>query len=185
MKKIEILCKNNWVSLLKMIYPEKGCNGYIYSHETRCDGHIVSILPYRINDNKLEIMLRKEVTPCWDINNQVISSITGGWEKDKHLTPLFTAVEEIHEEAGYIVNASDIIELGTIFGIKSSDTIYHLYTVDLTNKEQGEAIGDGSELEAQASCYWTTSIKDAKDPFVFTMFYKLMKLLNVEFKYKG
>ena len=46
-KKIVTLCDNKLVSLMKIVYPEKGINGYVYSHETRCDGNIISIVPYR------------------------------------------------------------------------------------------------------------------------------------------
>lgn len=138
--KVETLKDNEWLSLKKMVDPENGVNGYVFSHETRCNDHIVSILPYRLVGDKMEFCLRKEVTPCWSMK-QHISSITGGVEDND---PLTTAIHEIDEEAGYKVSPNELVSLGTCFGTKSCDTIYHLYTVNLTNKERGIASGDGS-----------------------------------------
>lgn len=82
--KVENLYNNEWLSLKRIISPEDGVADYVFSHETRCNGKIVSLLPYRIistpNGAKFEFMLRKEITPCWDGLNQVINSITGGVE---------------------------------------------------------------------------------------------------------
>jgi len=172
--KIETLKDNNWLSLKKMVDPENGVNGYVYSTETRCKGHIVSIIPYRMVGDKIEYCLRKEVTPCWSMQQQ-ISSITGGVENDD---PLNTAIHEIEEEAGYKVSANELVSLGTCFGTKSCDTIYHLYTVNLTDKVRGVAMGDGSELETKAECYWDTTIANAVDPFVYVGYCKLMQTLG-------
>ena len=189
MKKIEVLHQNKWVSLLKMVWPEKNVSGYVYSHETRCNGHIISVLPFRrieissdysirnmeeIRNRKFEFLLREEITPCWDVNRPALSSITGGVEKG--LSPEEIAVEEIDEEAGYIVEESELIDLGTCRGTKSSDTIYHLFGIDLTGREKlGEAEGDGSELERLAQCVWYGSdrIGQAEDPFVYVSYYRL------------
>jgi len=56
---LKTLCENDWVSLLDL-------NGYVYSHETRCNGVIVAILPYRRTEKgRLQFLLRREITPCW------------------------------------------------------------------------------------------------------------------------
>lgn len=175
MKTIETLKDNDWVSLKIMKYPEKGVHGYVFSHETRCNGKIVSILPYRIKNSKTEYLLRKEVTPCWDVNKQVISSITGGVEKDD---PHTTALHEILEEAGYEVTKKQLITLGTSFGVKSSDTVYYYFSVDLTDMKREVAKGDGSELETQAECVWSKDIDGAVDPLLYTAYYLLQKELK-------
>ena len=43
----QTLHENDWVSLMVVRKPDAGVNGYVYSHETRCRGRIVAILPYR------------------------------------------------------------------------------------------------------------------------------------------
>ena len=176
--KIETLQENEWVSLKKLVDPENHINGYVYSHEERCNGKIVSILPFRFKDSKLELLVRREVTPCWDRLRAVTSAITGGVEgKD---TEAKTAVKELWEEAGYKVKPEQLIPLGFCFASKSSDTIYTLYSIDFTDTEKtGEAKGDGSKLEEIGDCYWTPedTIKNVWDPTVSTTFIRLLSLL--------
>jgi len=176
----KILCKTEWVSLRKMIDPEYGVNGYDYLHEDRCDGQIVVILPYRYNPetNLLEFLLRSEVTPPWGMNES-ISSITGEVEKDS-TSKILDAVRELKEEAGYEVEPQDMVFLGISRGTKSVDTVYYLFTVELTKIEKKEATGDGTKLEAMAHCYWTSDISAAVDPMVYVAFYKFNEYFSEE-----
>lgn len=178
---LQILYKTNWISLRRIIDKELGINGYDYSHEDRCNGRIVAILPYRYSSlfRTPEYLLRKEITPCWDIKKSMISSITGGVEGNN--TTRQTAIIEIAEEAGYEIENKQLNYLGECYGIKSSDTIYYLFTVDLTGfKKTLDGSGDGSELELKAKCYWTSDINDAVDPLVYVMYYKVHQLLKTE-----
>ena len=156
--KLELL-HNNWVSLFQMSCPNDKINCYVYSHETRCDGKIVAFVPYRyINNNQdLQVLLRNEATPCWNYIEQVPSSFTGGVEEGE--TPLQTVLHELREEAGYIVDKDKIINLGQVFGTKSSDTIYFLFGVNLTDVEQEKELISESELEKTSFnrwCYFNT-----------------------------
>lgn len=183
-KEIITLQDNEWVQLKKMVYPEKDIGGYVFSHEKRCRGQIVSLLPYKREIIKLDLdkatykilyLLRKEVTPCWSPYQKCISSITGGVES----SIIKTAVQELEEEAGYKVKEEDLIPLGSSFGTKSSDTIYTYYSVDLSIVEKtGKGEGDGSELERKAHCFWSEHIDDAVDPLVYVMYYRLQKYLK-------
>lgn len=176
---INKLFGNKWLELREMVDPEKGVKGYTYSHETRCDGHIVTVLPYRTDDdgNVTEVMVRMEVTPCWKMK-PVMSSITGGVEKDadEELNPLVTVVLELKEEAGLDVDQTDIKSLGTCYGIKSSDTVYHLYAVDAADTLKVKAEGDGSELEKKAWCEWVKpqELVKAQDPLLAMLFVRLV-----------
>lgn len=176
---VKVLFPNKWVELRELILPEDGVNGYVYSHEKRCNGHIVSVLPYLTdNDHNIKkLMIRMEVTPCWGMN-PVMSSITGGVEPDESgaLDPLMTAVKELDEEAGLKVDPSDVVSLGTCRGVKSSDTIYHLYAVDAAGAEKTKAVGDGSHLESLAWCAWVRpeNLREAQDPLLAMLFVKLV-----------
>lgn len=172
---IETLLENEWVSLKKIVAPEKGVKGYIFSHETRCNGRIIAVLPIRRQHDKLEYLLRSEVTPCWDIDNPTPSSITGGSdETDTRMD----AIRELVEETGYIATVEELISLGTSYASKSADTVYHLYTVDLTDRVAGEALGDGSRLEAEAKAIWVSKdeLVTCKDPQVAVMYLRLLNL---------
>jgi len=159
------------LSLKKIVKPEMNINGYIFSHEERCNGCIIAILPYRIIQEKIQFLIRHEITPCWTLDYE-LSSITGGFEGGN---PRDTAVLELKEEAGYTVNKKQLISLGISYASKSSDTIYYLYSIDLTHAEQGEATTDGSELEKNASCIWVDKkdLISIKDPQVSVMFLRL------------
>ena len=170
-KKTETLCDNEWLSLKNLSYPEKDVGGYVYSHETRCDGKIVSILPFKYEEGMIQYLLRSEVTPCWEVDKEVVSSITGGFEEKWGIEG--TTVHELKEEGGYTIKKEELISLGTCRGSKSSDTIYHLFAVDLTGKKQGKASGDGSKLEAKAHCFWSADLRDCQDPIAFVSHYRL------------
>ena len=172
--KTEILFDNKWVQLKQMVDKENGVDGYVFSHEKRCGGKIVSILPFKtINNVRTEFLIRHETTPCWGMDKK-LSSVTGGVENDN---PKNTAVHEIKEECGYIVTESDLIDLGTIRGTKSIDTIYYLYGVDVTNKKKLAIKGDGSYLETQAHNEWYTSRifygDKFSDPMLVNLFIRL------------
>lgn len=175
MRKIKILCKTDWVSLRKIIDPEQEISGYDYLHEDRCAGKIISVLPYRVVNDEVQYLLRKEITPCWSYE-PVISSITGGLENDNIEE---TVVQEIAEEAGYEVTTDDLIYLITTYGTKSSDSKYYIYSVDLTGKEKTlKGDGDGSSLEKIATCYWSDTVDDALDPLVYVAYCKIQNHLQ-------
>ena len=174
----KVLFDNEWLSLMS-VKRGKAVSGYVYSHETRCNGIIVAFMPFK-KSNLLnakygyEFLLRKEVTPCWGFNPH-FSSFTGGYEKEKGVAG--TVLMELQEEAGYIVEESELIYLGESFASKSADTVYKLYAIDVSNKEQGEHGGDGSVLESLATNKWFADINDAfsKDPQVYVLFDRLMR----------
>jgi 8-oxo-dGTP pyrophosphatase MutT (NUDIX family) len=173
----KILFRNKWVSLFDY-------NGYVYSEETRCGGHIISILPFkRIYENGhhvLKFLLHKELTPAWKNsgislpnNHYFINSITGGVEHLENIKE--DALRELAEEAGYVIEPDKMISLGTSFGSKSNNTIYHYFTCDLTDVPKKDAVGDGSEMEAKEYCEWFSNIDNADDPLVYVAWSKIIK----------
>jgi hypothetical protein len=167
---IETLHGNKWLSMYCMKDEANGVGGYVFSSDTCCSGHKLAILPYRYFNGQLQYLLRKEVTPCWSgpVTHD-INSITGSVEfEETSVDPYIgTAILEIEEEAGYKCDPREIIELGKTYSIKSSNTVYHLYTVDLSNKIKYDEIGDGSTLERKSFCYWSNTIPvEFNDPFI-------------------
>lgn len=167
--------KTPWISIKTVKAPELGINGYDFMHEVRCEGKIISILPYRIKENgRKEFLLRKEVTPSWNPIKESLSTITGGFEKNL----LDTVIMELEEEAGYKVSKEDIIDLGDIRTSKGTDTMYYLYSIDLTKHNKGEAIGDGSQLEEDAWCEWHDSIHQCEDSLAYVSYYRLLEIIG-------
>jgi len=173
----ETLCANGWVSLCIVRNPDAGVGGYVYSHETRCQGRIVAVLPYRDvysghgGVTRREFLVKSEMTPCWGFD-QVLSAITGGYEGGEIEDD---AVRELLEETGYAVTRDELIPLGESFASKSADTVYALFSVDLTGRTPGEATGDGSRLESESAAIWTTGPELArlKDPQLAVMYLRL------------
>jgi hypothetical protein len=172
--KIETLYSNKFIEIQKISDPKKGVKGYFYLHEK--NKGVISILPFKKEKNQIQFLLRKEITPCWSMNYN-ISSITG---KHDQKTPILTAVKELKEEAGYEVSSKDMINLGTCRGTKSCDTIFYLFSVDLTDKKEGKATTDGSELEKNATCIWNSDVSKSVDPLSYVSYCRLTKKLDLE-----
>jgi 8-oxo-dGTP pyrophosphatase MutT (NUDIX family) len=165
-----ILCNNEWLQL-------KDKDGYIYSHEIRCNGSIVVVLPYRkISEKMYAFLLRDEVTPCWS-DGPTRSAITGGIES---LDPGEDAVRELKEEAGYSIIRSQLEFLGKCRASKSADTYYFLYAVDLTELVPEEALGDGSKND-QAPSVWVSGheLSELEDAQAITAYCKACIKLGI------
>ena len=170
---IKTLCSNKWISLKEIQSPQHGIMGYVYSHETRCNGHIVSFLPYRKVEKTFtittEFLVRCETTPCWEMI-PIMSSFTGGIDKGD--SPTDCVIKELKEEAGIIITDEKVISLGLSYGAKSSDSTYHLFAVDVTNCAVGELTFE-SELEKTSYNKWITESLFCQtafmDPFVYVL----------------
>jgi 8-oxo-dGTP pyrophosphatase MutT (NUDIX family) len=185
-REITTLCEGEvngkpMLALKKLVDPDNDVSGYFYSHESRCNGKIIALLPYRIvaeQLNKVQLLVRNEVTPCWG-TKRFLSSITGGFEGGD---PRDTAILEMKEEAGYDISSNELISLGTSFASKSADTQYYLYSANLAGKKQRTATTDGSMLEKKATCIWMSYQEllnhQIQDPQVYVLLTRLMLHLN-------
>jgi len=155
--------------------------GYYYLHETRCNGRIVALLPFRFGQNRrVEYMIRKEFTPCWNMDNTCMSSITGGVDLGDDI--LDTASKELWEEAGFKIakDSKRFKSLGSCYGTKSTDTVYDLFAVNVHGLKQEPAPGDGTPLEDMAKSIWVvdSTIGLAVDPIVYILHYKTARYIK-------
>jgi len=151
------LFHNKWLSL-------KEVDGYVYSHETRCNGKIIAVLGYK--DDK--ILGRFERTPAHSDDIE-LCSLTGGVDDgDK---PDETAIRELYEEAGITKEIKDLEPLGTVRPSKSSDTVVYLYAVNCEDVDIKKTDGDGSDGEKGSYCKWIdrSEVIECKDPLLHTM----------------
>lgn len=172
----ELLYETPWLTLRMVREPDLGINGYVYSHEARCGGRIVALLPFKVSDDGyLRYLVRSEVTPCWSLQ-QRRSAITGQHEPGDIEDD---AIRELFEEAGFTVGRDDLIPLGESRASKSSDTVYSLFSVDLTGQKSVKPLGDGSRLEAEGSTFWMTAdeLLAVEDPQVSVMYLRLSAFL--------
>lgn len=160
--------------------PDKKIYGYTICHEVRCQGTIVSFLPFRMpTPNKLDFLLRQEAVPCWELDTPILCSFTGG--VDKGSNPGDTMLNELKEEAGYIIDTIDdarIHILGQSYSIKCVDTQYFLYAIDVTNFPEDKMVDlhVESDLEQSSTNTWLSSddLIDIQDPFVAQIFLRFM-----------
>jgi 8-oxo-dGTP pyrophosphatase MutT (NUDIX family) len=171
--KIETLFATKWLELKKMILEEWGVE-YIFVHSAHSEGQAVAVLPHRIHDGQIEFLLRKEIVPPWSLDLSPCA-LTGSYEGGD---PIDTAVMEIREESGYVVEPEWLTYYGVARNSKASTTRVHMYGVDLTGIEPGEPLGDGSVLEAKGMYYWTTNPFESEDAILLATYAHVMRSLQ-------
>jgi len=169
MLKFKKICGDEWIELRQTE------GGYTYMHEKRSDGKLVAIFVYTKKDDYIDKILgRFEEVPPHD-DGITLVSITGGVEKGQET--IDTAIMELKEEAGITAKANDLAYLGDVKPSKGADTVFSLYAIDMTGKEDTmeDPKGDGSEGEKNAYVEWIDVVEmiNAKDPLLHTMFMRL------------
>jgi len=131
----------------------------------------VIILLYR-RDSELSILGRYEICPAHN-DGLALTDIAGGIEKGD--TPLETAVKESCEEAGYILEANNFVDLGRCNLSTNQDTLVYLFAADVTGLPRYDAIGDGTQGEVGSYCDWVTPIQavQSKSAFMSTLILRL------------
>lgn len=147
----KVLYSGKWLSIIERD------GWYVFSQETTSKG-VVYVLVFDKTKKEKPILGRFEICPAHGDKTQILTSITGGVNIKKE--PLDIAVEEVYEEAGYRVLPEKVISLGKVNLTKSTDTIGHLYAMDVTGLERGKTLGDGSFGEMDSYCDWV-SIEEA------------------------
>jgi ADP-ribose pyrophosphatase YjhB (NUDIX family) len=164
----QYLFYNKWLSLKKLEGPT---GEYVYSHEERCDGQIVVVMPFRKRaaGGGEEILVRMEYTPSWGTDKLHLSCITGGVDEGEEF--LGAAMRELKEESGFEVEPEDMISLGMCHGSKSSDTVYHLFAVDVSGMEGSGNVGEAPVDPNEKKSYntWMTDITKAEDPLLMAV----------------
>jgi len=172
--------QNKWVSLREKVMEFGGKQfKYIYSHEDRCAGKIVVILPYRKNkDGEREYLLTREHNSLFGYN---YTAITGGVDaKTTEMKKIREqAILELQEETG-IMSGLHFVKKFT--SIKSSDNQYFLFSEEISNEMRISVTGDGSIEELLVVKKWM-KLKDAlkvlNDPIALAC---LITLENTELK---
>jgi 8-oxo-dGTP pyrophosphatase MutT (NUDIX family) len=166
----KVLFRNQYLAVIER-------DGYFFCKEIRCDGIIVSLLPFRFNGDELEYLARLEVCPAHRPEPEMCG-ITGG--VDPGWTVEEAAQQELWEEAGYQIDRGDLINLGQVRPSKSADTTAHLFAVDVTDHPQSTSPGNGTHLESSASVVWVNYSQGIQvtDPLFVTSIARLWLLKN-------
>lgn len=151
-------------------------DGWYHFARNTTSGGGVYVLVWRQNVAK-PVLGRYEVCPAHGDIEPTLTSLTGGVNIQHD--PMDVAVQEVFEEAGYIVSRNQMIDLGKVQLTKFTDAIGHLYAVDVTGLERVDAPGDGTQGEVGSYCHWIT-IEDAlfcKCPVFGCLIYRAIKII--------
>jgi len=166
-KKDKLLFHNKWVSVL-----ETGDN-YIYVSEP--DG--VAILPFKIDNSELSILIRKEANPLFE-EKFIITAITG--RRDEGESFIDTAIRELEEEAGYKVDKNRFINVGNFIKGKDNKNKDKMYLVDISDIKKKKPKGDGTSYEAKSNNFWIKAdeiyqyIEEVECSYLLSLFAKLL-----------
>jgi len=142
----KILYEGKWLSILERD------GWYHFSRQTTGEGVVYVLIYHR--DWLKSILGRYEICPAHGDSVPTLTSISGQVEHGRD--PADVAVAEVYEEAGYRITRDQLIDLGKVNLTKSTDTLGHLYAVDVSGLERGDAPGDGLLGERKSYCNWVS-----------------------------
>lgn len=142
----KVLYKTNFLSLIER-------DGWYYFAQIPGSAGGVAILLYR-QDKEKPILGRYEICPAHG-DGLALTAIAGGIEEGD--TPLQTAIKEAYEEAGYKLQTSELVNLGSCRLSTNQDTIVYLFAADVTGIRRYPAPGDGTRGEEGSNCDWVSA----------------------------
>ena len=83
----------------------------------------------------------------------MLRAFGGSFDKDK--TPEGIVIDEVREEAGYVVDSERVHNLGKMFVSTQMNQYCHVFFVDLTGLKQGEKFPE-NQMESMATTHWLT-----------------------------
>jgi len=120
-------------------------NGYAYSERLGRDS--IAFILYDANAEHKYGLIHEGKPPLGE-NVYMTTAFGGSLDSDK--SPLDTTIAEVAEEAGYIVDASQITALGNVLVSTQMNQMCHLFLVDVTDVAlTGRTTTDPSELLAK------------------------------------
>jgi hypothetical protein len=178
--KDEVLFTNKWTEV------RKKDGWHVYSHARWINGIAVAVLGFRrLHSGKdyFEYLGRFENIPTHS-PEPILCSITGGYDNGHKYSLVECALNELREEGGYDAPIEAVMNLGQVFPSKSSDTIQHIYAVDLDHPgvKPCDATTDGTRGEFGSYAKWVSEddIIYSSDPLNHTMLLRLQRALREE-----
>jgi len=165
----KVLWKNDWIEV------RERDNWYTFTTSPSGNSNGVAVLGFKREVGETQYLGRYELTVCHSPEIE-LASLTGMCDKEGENVKT-TAMRELEEESGYVVNdLRRFIELGTVRPSKSSDYTITLFAIEIKDTdEKVEIAGDGTKGEEGAYCKWISREEavNCKDPLVSTMIARL------------
>jgi 8-oxo-dGTP pyrophosphatase MutT (NUDIX family) len=174
----KILWSDKWISVHQLDFPKEDGTTQPYTSVKDGTGCSVAILPFRYEEGGLEILVRHELIPPWNMghntNRLVMSCVTGDLE-DTEL-PHMGALREVFEETGYgKEDLSKYLHFCGIFrGSKLLENEVYGFVLDLTGVDNiSTPEGDGTFFEDQAHNEWVKTPKGSPDAILWALWCSL------------
>ena len=154
---IEQVTDNKFLNIKKVIDPEHGIGGYFFAERLGTDSIAFICVDKEFPE---KVLLNNEYKPP---NDEFILGAFGG-SLDKEKTPKAIAVEEVKQEAGYVVTEDDITDLGKVLVSTQMNQYCHLFVVKVDGDEEPEREPE-NPCEALAETEWIdkSKVSELKD----------------------
>lgn len=144
---VESLTDNRFLNIKQVVDPSKGCKGYQFAERRGQDS--IAFICYDKDTN--EFLVNREYKPPVD---QFIDSAFGG-SLDKDVSKIEIVIAEVREEAGFVVDKNNVIEVGRSFVSTQMNQYCFLYFVYVDKTKQQEREPENA-IEALAETKWVT-----------------------------
>ena len=146
MRVIKKLTDSKFLNIFSIKDPSKGVGNYLYAERLGKDS--VAFVCVDRNDPS-QIFLNKEYKP--PVDKFVLGAFGGSNDKDKSFVGI--VIDEVREEAGFIVTEKDVKELGKCLVSTQMNQYCYLFVV-FVDKDKAREREPENEIEAMAEVEW-------------------------------
>lgn len=170
-RNVKNLTDLKWLNIKEVVEPEKGVKGFQFAERKGVNS--IAFIGYDAETN--EYLLVNEYLP--PVGHFLTRAFGGSIDKDA--TPLEIARMEIEEEAGYDVEYSDIIYLGSVFVSSMMNQYCYLFIFQANDaKRVNRTTEDPIELLSTVKRLNKNDIYDLQDWKAITIMSKYQNLLK-------
>ena len=146
-KVIKQLTNNRFLNIKEIEDLENNVKGYQFAE--RLGVNSVAFIGYSPSDK--EFLVNKEYKP--PVSKFITGAFGGSIDKDK--TPEQITIDEVKEEAGFVVTEEDVKNVGKVFVSTQMNQFCYLYLVYVDKKDQQEREPENA-IEAMAQTEWVS-----------------------------
>jgi len=145
MRTIKQTTSNKFLNIKEVVDPEYHINGFQFAERRGVD----SIAFICFDKNKEQFLFNKEYKP--PLNIFVLGAFGGSIDKDKK--PEEIVLDEVREEAGFVVSPDDVKLVGKVLVSSQMNQFCYLYIV-FVDKEKQQQRHPENACEAMATTHW-------------------------------
>jgi len=148
MRTVKSLTQNKYLNIREVYDPSNHVNGYQYAERLGTDS--IAFICYDAKTGKY--LLNEEYTPPTDEFH--VRAFGGSLDKNKSKEKI--VLDEVKEEAGFVVAETEVIPMGRAFVSTQMNQYCYLYLV-LVDKEKQQERQPENAIEAMAKIKWLTA----------------------------